>query len=153
VSPDRLVEAINLPVVFGIALLGYLLGWLLNCIALVIVRRFHVREMLCMIFSNFVPLEWERADARQSLLTAYGKNAAEWDSVQAIGSFRYIVVRGGLTFGSFGAIFIHVIIPLVTSHRIELTSLPIWFAFWSLFGIALAGSRWLGLRRARRCKV
>ncbi len=150
IPPVRLAEAANLPIVLGIFAIGYSFGWLLNYVALMIVRHSSLPEITRIIAAGIVPAEWERVDAKEKLLAARAIDQDVWAALQKTGIFRYIVLRGGLFFGSVCFVGINIVLPLVTLRPVAISSLPIWFFIWVSVGVAIASFTWLSLKFSQR---
>jgi hypothetical protein len=150
--PEKVIEigAILLYVPLGIA--AYLLGWVINTILIAFIWRHQTKSAIDMVFRSEVPAGWETAGAAAKLRAAHEQDRAEWLHMQRTGWVRYVLLRGGLMFGSLAFVGLHIVLNLVQSQPIALASLPWKFMLWLVFGVLLSGCSWLAsawLFRAR----
>jgi hypothetical protein len=153
IPPERLAELTNVPLVLVIFAVGYSLGWLLNLVVLMMVRRSSLSAVTRIVAAGIVPPEWERTDAREKLAAARARDRGEWIALQKRGVFRHIVLRGGLMFGSVCFVGINLVLPLVSLRPIATSSLPIWFLIWAFVGVALASFGWVSLKLSQRSEA
>jgi len=127
---------------------AYTIGWLFNFALLLALRRGSKSALASAFSGSAMPDGWEKDGANAIVRAARLKDEADWKFARESGPLRYIFVRGGLVFGSVAFLGLHVVLNLVQSQPIVLSSLPLKFALWVLFGVLLTAPRWWVLKRA-----
>ena len=148
--PAKIAEFIVVMAAMCAAAVTYTMGWALNFALLAGFKR-HSRAALFAAFAGGpLPSNWEKEDASAKVLAAHLKEKADWRFAREIGPMRYIVVRGGLLFGAVAFVCLHIVLHWLQSQPIILSSLPLKYTLWVLFGGLMAAQRWWSLKRAFR---
>lgn len=148
--PAKIAEFMVVMASVCAAAVAYTLGWILNFALLACFRRHSSTTLMSAFVGGPMPATWEKDGAAAKVQAARLKDESDWSIAREIGAFRYIVVRGGLLFGSVAFTGIHIVLNWVQSLPISGASLPLKFAVWVLFGMVIAAARWWSLRRAFR---
>lgn len=148
--PSKIAEFLVVMAAMCAAALTYTLGWVLNFALLAGFKRYSRAALLTAFAGGPLPSNWEKEDASAKVLAAHPKAKADWSFAREIGPLRYIVVRGGLLFGTVAFVCLHIALNWLQSKPIILGSLPVKYALWVLFGGIVAAQRWWSLKRAFR---
>lgn len=152
-APDAVESFAVAMVVLVLLFIGYLFGWMANAALLVVSGDYGVSQAVRIIVKSKLPMSWQNEKAAEIVATAEKQLAEQRANAKSIGPLRFIVVRGGLVFGTIAFVLVHIVLNLVQSQPIAWANLPWKWCFWFLLGIANSGWSWHEITRTARTEA
>lgn len=133
----------------GIALMfiGYLVGWAVNTAFLALSRNYGPSQAFQIVAKSQLPVSWQNEKANEIIATAEKQLSEQREFATKAGPLRFVVLRGGLIFGTLACALLHIVLNLLQSQPIVWTSLPWKWCLWVLLGIANAAWSWHEIAR------